>query len=598
MALVFNPRKHFYDPLGFLFCLTLISALICAASVARADSDAQAPIWVHGPICVWHEDPLTTCALVWIEHPKPQRQTWFAAKAGFGYSDGDDETVLDMQNKDRTVCIRRAFTLEDISRVKRLELSVLYDDGFVAFLNGHEVVRANVTGDVNAGKAADLKAENHEAKNFETFMIEDPKQWLRSGKNVLAIVGLNTKLASTDFSLHPALKGTTDEKEVKLIKRGATWQLWVGEIPEGDWMRSYPELPHQRLVVEAREDWEMEMRYRRKGDKNWKSETIQRHPMPQTPSTIARTSLRGLKPATEYQIELMGTLAGEPVLRRVLSMRTAPKEGPDKVNFVNGGDMFHNRKLLDAMNRRAGKLDPMFALLGGDLAYANARDAGRWYQWFDSWYENAVTDDRRQIPMIAVIGNHETRGLSRDQAKFYYSLFPLPQGRSNFVVDFGDYMSIVNLDSEHSQPVSNQTQWLDSTLKNRSQRPLLFACYHRPTYGTLVKQDNPAVRTEWVPLFEKYKVDTVFEHDHHVFKRSLPIYQGQVDQRRGVLYLGDGAWGVRLRKIPEEYGDKLPYIERADSRNHLIHVLVEGAEVHYHAIEADGNVFDRYVRQY
>ena len=318
--------------------------------------------------------------------------------------------------------------------------------------------------------------------------------------------------------------------------------------------------------------------------------------MPDTISTIATASLQGLEPATEYGIELTGSLAGAPVLNRELSMKTAPKERPDKMNFVNGGDMFHTRKLLDAMNRRAGKLDPMFALLGGDLAYANARDEERWYEWFDSWYENAVTDDGRQIPMIAVIGNHESRGVNPDQAKFYYSLFPLPEQRSNFVVDFGDYMSIVNLDSEHSQPVGNQTQWLDDTLKQRSKRPLLFACYHRPTYGTLTKEDNAAVRTQWVPLFEKYKVDTVFEHDHHVFKRSLPIYQGRVDNRQGVLYMGDGAWGVKVRKIPKEHGEKLPYIERAESRNHLIQVLIDGAEVHYHATEADGNVFDKYSR--
>jgi len=572
-------------------------ALICVAAVSQADNDAQAPIQLHGPICVWHDDPLTACSLVWIEHPKPLRQVWFAAKAGFGYSDGDDATVLDMRNKERAVCIRHAFELKDWSKVESLELSALYDDGFVAFLNGHEVVRANVKGELSDTKVENLKAKSHEAKKFETFVIEDPKRWLRGGENVLAIIGINTKLASTDFSLHPSLSCKTEGKEVKLIKRNEMWQVWLGGIPEGDWMTSYHDLSKNEPAVADDEDWQLDIRYRRKGNEDWQPATIARQPMPETTSIIAKTSLQGLEPATEYQIELTGSLAGEPVLKRALSMKTAPKKRPDKMDFVNGGDMFHNRELLDAMNRRAGKLEPMFALLGGDLAYANARDAGRWYQWFDSWYENAVTDDGRQIPMIAVIGNHETRGLSPDRAQYYYSLFPLPEGRSNFVVDFGDYMSIVILDSQHSQPVENQTQWLDDTLEQRKEIPLLFVCYHRPTYGTLVKEDSTPVRTQWVPLFEKYKVDTVFEHDHHVFKRSLPIYQGHADQQRGVLYMGDGAWGVRVRKIPEEHGEKLPYIERAESRNHLIHVLIDGEQVHYHAVEADGNVFDKYSRE-
>ena len=535
---------------------------------------------------------------MWIERPKNPQQAWFEAQAGFGYSDDDDATVLEMMGKHRAVYVRHAFRLSRSAKIDSLKLNVLYDDGFVAFLNGHEIVRANVEGDIEQTDLDKLDVKNHEAKKFETFAIKAPKKWLRNGENVLAIVGVNKSIDSTDLSLHPSLKCIKDGKESVLIKRGKPWQVWLGGQPESDWMTTYPDVSKNKPAPVDSEEWEMEVRYCSKGSEDWKSAKIDRHPLADSVSTVGTASLQKLDPATEYRIELIGSISGERGFRRALSMKTAPSTRPDKMSFVNGGDMFHTRKLLDAMNRRAGQLEPMFALLGGDLAYANARDVGRWYQWFDSWYENAVTDDGRQIPMIAVIGNHETQGLGRDKAKFYYSLFPLPEGRSNFAVDFGDYMSIVNLDSQHSQPVANQTQWLNDTLKERETKPILFACYHRPTYGTLVKEDNAAVRTQWVPLFEKYKVDTVFEHDHHVFKRSLPIYQGGVDNRRGVLYLGDGAWGVRVREIPEEHGEKLPYIERAASRNHLIHVLIDGAEVHYHATDAKGNVFDKFQRKH
>lgn len=590
-------RNRIFHPQSTTIALFVL-ALIWGASASHADTKTQIPVSVHGPICVWHDDPLTKCSVVWIEHPQPRPKAWFAAQAGFGYGDEDDATLLDMRNKERVLCIRHSFKLKDHSKVDSLELDVLYDDGFVAFLNGHEVVRANVTGDINADEIKQLKVKSHEAEKSETFAIKDPKRGLRNGENILALVGLNTKLASTDFSLHPSLNGTTSNGKVaKLIKRNSIWQAWLGAPPSDDWMTSFPDLSENKSDFEDK-DWTLEMRYCRKGSNDWQAATIERRPMPETTSTIATASIKGLQPGTEYQVELMGALAGETLLKRALTMKTAPQQRPELMRFVNGGDMFHTRELLDAMNRQAGKLDPMFALLGGDLAYANARDSGRWYQWFDSWYENAVTEQGRQIPMIAVIGNHETKGMGPDHARFYYSLFPLPQGRSNFAVDFGDYMSIVNLDSAHSQPVSNQTQWLDSTLQQRKDRPILFACYHRPTYGTLVKEDNTAVRTQWVPLFEDCKVDAVFEHDHHVFKRSLPIYQGNVDDRRGVLYMGDGAWGVRVRKIPEQHGENLPYIQSAHSRNHLIHVLIDETEIHYHATEADGSVFDKYSRKH
>jgi len=529
----------------------ILVTLICFPAVACSETEAQPPAVIHGPICVWHHRPQSECSLVWIEQPASPQMVWFEAEAGFGYGDGDDTTILEMAGKHRDVYIRYKFEVANLSQVEGLNLEILYDDGFVAFLNGHEVARSGVVGDIGKTKVSKLDVENHEAKEFEAFAIEDGKRWLQKGENILAIVGLNVKKGSSDFTLHPALVCQVDGEKTALVERNETWQVFHGAAPASDWMTSYNKVAE---LEPDKEDspWTLEMRYCVAGGDDWKSTSIERRPMADSGSAVATVLLKELEPETEYQIELEGLLDGKSVLRRTLSMKTAPKQRPRKFNFVNGGDMFHTRELLDAMNRRAGRLDPMFALLGGDLAYANARDAGRWYQWFDSWYENAVTEDGRQIPMIAVIGNHETLGLSPHHAKFYYSLFPLPEGRSNFVVDFGDYMSIVNLDSEHSQPVANQTQWLEDTLEQRKKTPLLFACYHRPTFGTLVKEDNSAVRTQWVPLFEKYKVDTVFEHDHHVYKRSLPILNGRADNRHGVLYLGDGAWGVKVREIPEQ----------------------------------------------
>ncbi len=45
----------------------------------------------------------------------------------------------------------------------------------------------------------------------------------------------------------------------------------------------------------------------------------------------------------------------------------------------------------------AAQLDPRFALLGGDLAYANALPTCYrvWDKWFDMWEENMVTRDVR-----------------------------------------------------------------------------------------------------------------------------------------------------------------------------------------------------------
>ena len=340
----------------------------------------------------------------------------------------------------------------------------------------------------------------------------------------------------------------------------------------------------------------------REGDsKRWVAFKVETRDFADTGNLIRSVVLDRLKPEMEYEFKLPEGYAD-----RTGKFRTAPADSSKKVRFVTGGDMFHTREMLDAMNVRAGAEDPLFALLGGDLAYANAKAAQKWYDWMDSWQVNAVTPSGFMIPMIVAIGNHETitpgaweppNVRPPDSAKFFYSLFLTPvKYKSNYSVDFGDYMSIVILDSNHTQTVVSQTRWLAGQLKEREERPVLFVCYHRPTYGTGVKKNDLGVRTQWVPLFEKFGVDAVFENDHHTYKRTYPLSKGEVVKEGGVMFLGDGAWGVRTRKIPKET-HKLPYMATAQEKRHLIVVEVKGAEISYTAKEADGNVIDRYPKE-
>ncbi len=361
-----------------------------------------------------------------------------------------------------------------------------------------------------------------------------------------------------------------------------------------EWIESREEMPEEELPEMA-----YRLEYRQKAERDdasnnqpWLRAEIARRPFADSGSFVHSAHLQDLLPETSYEFRLVEVFPEEDRYFPEQWFHTAPATRTEPVSFVTGGDMFHSRELLDAMNACAGNCDPMFALLGGDLAYANAKTAGRWYEWFDSWHEHAVTPQGRCVPMVVVIGNHETSGPNPADAKFYYSLFPLPEDKSNFVIDFGDYLSVVALDSNHSQRVAAQTQWLQQTLADRADFPHLFACYHRPTFGTQVKTDQVAVRTEWVPLFEQHCVSAVFENDHHVYKRTLPIRKDSVDAERGVLYLGDGAWGAGVRKIPEDKVQQLEYMAAWASKNHLIEVVIDDAGRSYFARTADGESFD------
>lgn len=509
---------------------------------------------------------------------------------GFGRRGGRDREDDSIDPEDVTVTLR-----------------VRYDDAFIAYLNGTEIVRAGV--ESGSGRAV-RGIEGHEAREEEEFELKSEHLALfRRGKNVLAIEGHNDEIDSSDFSLHPRLAiRVSGGRESSVIDRGETWQFYLGEEPENDWQRKMAGKDSLAVLPEINSQYQL--RYALRGRQPSIPAEPEVLPFADTGHVIHRVILQDLEPGQGYAFTIHRNGSPYPLKNQKWFFKTAPATADEPVRFVTGGDMYHERPELDAMNRQAGYEQPLFALIGGDLAYANGRDAGRWYDWVDSWSDHAVTQDDYLVPMIAVIGNHEcAENLNdiiddrdklrawdpRQTAKFYFSLFPLPNDTTNFVIDFADYMSIVCLDSFHTQIPSDQTAWLEEVLKPRADVPNLFACYHRPGFGTQVKDDLKAVREEWAPLFERYGVDVAFENDHHVYKRTAPLRQGEL-HRDGVTYIGDGSWGVEVRDIPWDKVRRLGYIVRASSENHLIRVGLHEDRQQFDALDAKGRAIDSYMR--
>ena len=132
---------------------------------------------------------------------------WETGKSGFGYGDGDDETKV--PEGTTALFLRKTFHVEDVSKIIEGQLFVDYDDGFVAFLNGVEIARSNVSGNPQWNTTA---ANNHEATGYsgglpEKFDIdpEEIREVLKNGENVLAIAAINVGNSSSDFSMIPTL---------------------------------------------------------------------------------------------------------------------------------------------------------------------------------------------------------------------------------------------------------------------------------------------------------------------------------------------------------------------------------------------------------
>jgi len=196
---------------------------------------------------------------------------------GVGYDEGSDYDpfisydVESLMNGDvnpsanPSALLRIQFNVDadDLARFSAMKLKVQYDDGFVAYINGQEVARANFTtytGEPEWNSHASAIHEDAQAVVFEEIDISDHIDALRAGQNILAIQGMNISTTSSDFlinaelvagqgtggGVHPAAIAYTGpftlgkSTHIKArAKSGATWSALneatfaVGPVAEG-----------------------------------------------------------------------------------------------------------------------------------------------------------------------------------------------------------------------------------------------------------------------------------------------------------------------------------------------------------------------------
>ena len=125
-----------------------------------------------------------------------------------GY-EGLIETDLEesMYGVNSSAWIRIPFTLDEAPVLDLLKLRMQYDDGFIAYLNGVEVASRNAPAEVAWNAAAIEARDDSRAIVFEEIVITASRDLLRTGENVLAILGLNTSAADSDFLVVAELSG-------------------------------------------------------------------------------------------------------------------------------------------------------------------------------------------------------------------------------------------------------------------------------------------------------------------------------------------------------------------------------------------------------
>ena len=134
---------------------------------------------------------------------------WSSGSAPFRYGDSDGGTLLsDMQDNYSVLYMRASFTAINIDLIDRLLLYIDYDDGFIVWINGQQILSRNAPLIPSHDAFA---TDMHESGIPEDFSLAPTEVNLLEGENTLAIQGFNISLESSDFLYNMAIIAEIEE---------------------------------------------------------------------------------------------------------------------------------------------------------------------------------------------------------------------------------------------------------------------------------------------------------------------------------------------------------------------------------------------------
>lgn len=270
---------------------------------------------------------------------------------------------------------------------------------------------------------------------------------------------------------------------------------------------------------------------------------------------------------------------------------------PKPFNFIYFGDAQNDVKSMWSRAIRKAFRDAPYAafmLHAGDLIN-RANEDGEWGEWF---YAGGWTHS--VIPSVAVPGNHEYAG-AKDASgaskialsTFWKPQFAMPENgipgleRTNF---YFDYQGARFIALNSNEKIEEQTPWLEQTLKSNPHK-WVFVTFHHPVYSTAGERDNPKVRANWQPLFQKYNVAIVLQgHDHTYGRYNVPTgMQGQ-DKKSGTVYAVSVS-GPKMYRL----GKAKNVMDRVAEFTQLYQIIkVDQAKVRYEAYTVTGELYDAF----
>ena len=304
--------------------------------------------------------------------------------------------------------------------------------------------------------------------------------------------------------------------------------------------------------------------------------------------TMHEVVIDGLKPETKYFWRVVSELdTGERLVSGHSTFRTNVNDST-AFSFLLYGDSQSNPEVWKRVADLGWSERPNFAVLAGDLVDRG----GNIDDWLVEFFPPA-NQLMRRVPIYTVLGNHE------DDDPNYYKYMHNPEPEWRYTFTYGNAQFFMIDTNRPVEPGSEQYEWLEEELA-KSTATWKIAIHHHPPYSS---EENDHGNS-WVgsttygtharnlvPLYEHYGVDLCLFGHVHMYERTLPLLDGRVNQKNGVIYINSGGAGGGLEDFAPT---RSWFTAKVRSAHHYGYFVIHDNAVMFQAIDEQGRMFDSF----
>jgi hypothetical protein len=459
--------------------------------------------------------------------------SWPSAQAEFGYSDGDEKTLINAcgtvvqtptcTNKYFTTYLRKTITVASLSGFQNIKFNAFRDDGIIVYVNNTEVYRSGVQTGTIAYNTALSAAAADDGETVQTQTVAIASSFFVVGNNTIAIELHQQNGSSSDVTFNMEILGVPPVPEV--LTRGPYLLKATQTSMEVKWLTDQAATSKVRYGTTTGVYTDSVVNL--------------------TASTSHVINLINLLPNTKYYYTIGSStrqLQGDAGNNFV----TPPVPGSEgKYNFWLVGDCGNNstnqKNVRDAYINYMGSNTTNGWLLLGDNAYSSGTESEFQAEFFDV-YQGTVS---KSMPLYPSPGNHDyNNGSQFDHNVPYYSIFDMPANgeaggvasntEAYYSYDYGN-IHFLSLDSYGKEDGVNrlydtlgpQVLWIKQDLAANTKK-WVVAYWHHPPYtmgshNSDTESELTKMHTNFIRILERYKVDLVVCGHSHEYERSKLI---------------------------------------------------------------------------